>query len=139
MTVTVSKDKVWTRYVAENANTAFVKSQVGKWEAAFNDRFEAGVMCKEAVETGLVAEARHRSALRGTIAFYLNSTDIERHKKVLAYFKDHGLLRRTKNGNYADLPFKLIYPADVNEFGNQAKADILLSQFMNLETGEFLA
>lgn len=138
MGIKVVKDKVWTRIAADDANSAFLRDQVGKWEVSFSDRDEASALCKEAVERGIVAEARYRNAAKGTIALYVNRNDEAGHRGVLAFFKEHGLLRRTKNGNYADLPFKLIHPSNLNEFGNEAAPSLLLSHFMDVETGEFL-
>ncbi|WP_165046071.1 MULTISPECIES: hypothetical protein [unclassified Adlercreutzia] len=164
MGIKVVKDKVWTRIAADDADSAFIKEKVGKWEVSFSDCDTAAALCKEAVERGIVAEARYRNAAKGTIALYVNRDDEPRHRNVLAFFKEHGMLRRTKNGNYADLPFKLIFPENPNGIGNKAEAaettatnsangttganktndtneaapSLQLSTFMDVETGEFL-
>ena len=70
----------------------------GKWMHFFNNKKFAVHICEEAVANGICEEAKHTDAAEGVCCFYLNCDDNERHKRVLSYFIENDLIRKTKAG-----------------------------------------
>ena len=122
-------NKNWVYYWGEV--DTFDKDKVGRWVHFFD---KGGVeyiksVCKEAIEQGIIGEIKHSNAEAGICCFYLNSDDVEGHKRVIGYLLDKGLIRKTPNGRIYDMGFKL---------ENGEESDIRVSDFIDMETGEWL-
>jgi len=74
----------------------------------------------------------------GVICFYLNSDDIENHKRVIQFMKNNGLIQKTKSGKLYNISFKLDSQTRVGNYGSGFEGKIKLDQFLNLYTGEFI-
>lgn len=96
----------WVFYVSENV-VKFDRHKCGKWMYFFGDRQFAEKICREAVEKGVVTEAKHTDAEGGVACFYLESDDIASHKRTIQYFLDNDLIRRSKTGKLYNIAFKL--------------------------------
>ena len=57
---------------------------------------------------------------------------------MIAFMLEHGLVRKTKSGKLYNIGFKLDDQTRAGEYGTGFKARITLSDFVDLETGEFL-
>ena len=61
-------------------------------------------VCKEAVERGIVQTAKHTrfgfifGPPTGVACFYIHGADDAAHRRVIAYFLEKGLIRKTKTG-----------------------------------------
>ena len=142
----------WVFYIADDA--AFDPDKVGKWMyffigeegAAFADR-----VCKEAVEKGIVKEAKYANPASfglnpnatnpdgGVACFYLHSDDMEGHKKVINFFFENNMIPRTKSGRYKNIAYKLDRQTRANEYGDAFTAKLNLDKFVDLTTGEWIA
>ena len=129
----------WIFYVADGAETGLDKHKCGKWMYYFNNREVVTELCKNAVEIGVVKEAKHNDAEDGVSCFYLNGDDIATHKKVIQYFLDNNMIRKTKKGRYYNIAFKYDDQTRAGEYGDEFQAEIKLAQFMDLDTGEWLS
>jgi hypothetical protein len=78
--------------------------------------------------------------VNGTTAFiiYVNSNDIESQKKVLKYLIEHDLIRCTKTGKLYNISFKFDRQTRLGEYGDKFNSEIKLSDFVDLNTGEFI-
>lgn len=116
----------------------------GKWMSYFDDFDFAADICRKAVESGAVVECKCTSRLMlatrgsGVICFYVNGDDTQGHHKVLSFMMEHGLIRRTKSGRLYDIGFKFDSQTRAGEYGEAFVPKMTLSDFVNLETGEFL-
>lgn len=110
----------------------------GKWMYFFQGEEHAEEMCRKAVEEGVVTEAKHTDGDSGMAIFYLEADDLEGHKRVIEFFKENGLIRKTKAGKFFNISFKLDEQTRAGEYGKDYKPEIKLSEFMDLETGEWL-
>lgn len=128
----------WVFYINPESAALFENDKVGKWMYFFSDRSVVEKLCKEAVENGIVAEAKHSNDSEGVSCFYLNCDDIETQKKITRFFIDNNLIRRTKAGKYYNISFKLDSQTDKGEYGKGFKAEIKLDEFIDLETGEWI-
>ncbi len=128
----------WVFYVNPESASSFEDDKVGKWMYFFTDRKTAEKVCKEAVEKNIVAESKHSNASEGVCCFYLNCDDIETHKKIIKFFIDNNLIRKTKAGKYYNLSFKLDSQTEEGEYGKDFKAEIKLAEFIDLGTGEWI-
>ena len=99
----IIENSMWVFYLDR---PDFDNNKVGKWMYFFKDRDFIAKLCQEAVENGVVAEAKHSNANEGVSCFYLNCDDIDLHKKVIKFFLDNNLIRRTKNGKLYNISFK---------------------------------
>ena len=126
----------WVYYVGETANN-LERHKCGKWMYFFSDIEFAQKICQEAVETGIVAEAKHSDASEGVCCFYSNCDDFESHKKTIQFFIQNDLIRRTKNGKYYNISFKLDDQTRAGEYGDLFHSDIKLEHFIDLTTGEW--
>ena len=91
----------WRYYVNELKYTELDKTKTGKWMYFFKGsegKEFVDKCCRETVEQGIVWEAKNSDGLEGVACFYLNIDDTERHKRIIQYFVDHGMIRRTKAG-----------------------------------------
>lgn len=135
----------WVVYADENSVQKIDVDKGGKWEYFFKNQYLdfAEKICKEAVEKGIVVESKHTdkkvSEIKGTgvCCFYLNDDDIQGHKRIIQFFIDNNLIRKTKAGKYYNIPFKYNSQTRANQYGDDFKAEIKLENFMNLETGEW--
>ncbi len=128
----------WVFYVNPASAALFKDDKVGKWMYFYADRKIAETVCKKAVEKGIVAESKHSNASEGVCCFYLNCDDIETHKKIIKFFIDNNLIRKTKAGKYYNLSFKLDSQTEDGEYGKDFNAEIKLAEFIDLSTGEWI-
>ena len=136
--MTVKTNEAWVYYVNEERVAEFDDDKVGKWMYFFSDRSFAEKVCREAVETGIVAEAKHSNAGEGVCCFYLNCDDMETHRRTIMYFLRNGLIRRTQKGKLYNISFKLDAQTHEGEYGSDFRPIIKLADLVNLETGEWI-
>lgn len=104
----------------------------------FGDRKFIEKVCKDAVGKDIVCEAKHSNAEEGVACFYLNIKDIENHKKVIKYFIENNMIKKTKSGRYYNISFKLDEQTRAGQYGDDFVAEIRLDKFINLDTGEWI-
>lgn len=104
----------------------------------FNDKEFAGRICSEAVRCNTVSESKHSNADEGVCCFYLNCDDKEAHKRILTFFIEKGLIRKTQTGRLYNISFKLDNQTKAGEYGKEYSSDIKLSNFIDLNTGKGL-
>ena len=130
----------WRFFIADSIN--FKKEKVGKWMYFFrgeDGRNFTEAKCREAVETGIVQEAKcTNSMVEGVSCFYLNSDDTDGHKRVIKYLLDNRMIQKTKTGRYYNISFKLDEQTRAGEYGDAYKSDIKLANFIDLNTGEWI-
>lgn len=130
----------WRFFVGDDRS--FDRDKTGKWMYFFKGpegRKFTEERCREAVEQGIVAEAKCTdSQVEGTSCFYLNIDDKERHKRILQYFLDHNMIRRTKTGKLYNISFKLDNQTRAGEYGADYKGELKLEDFLDLNTGRWL-
>lgn len=127
----------WVFYVSKEAIN-LDEHKCGKWMYFFEDRQFVEKICMEAVNNGIVAEAKHSDAKNGVACFYSNFDDMLAHRKTIQYFLDNGLIRKTKTGKLYNISFKLDDQTRAGEYGRDFQTEIKLEKFINLETGEWL-
>ena len=91
----IIENPAWVFYIEK---PDFDNDKIGKWMCFFKGRDFIAKLCQEAVEKGVVAEAKHSNANEGVSCFYLNCDDMASHKKVIEFFLNNNLIRKTKNG-----------------------------------------
>lgn len=128
----------WVFYVADDAKTELASDKVGKWMYFFDSKELVSEICKKAVELGVVKESKHNDVNNGVSCFYLNGDDIATHKKVIQYFLDNNLIRKTKKGRYYNMAFKYDNQTQAGEYGDDFQAEIKLEQFIDLDTGKWI-
>lgn len=133
----------WSFYIDTALAPGLDERRCGKWMFYFNDIEFADEACRKAALGRVVAECKHSSSRAviesgsGVACFYLNSDD-EGHRRVIAFMLEHGLVRKTKSGKLYNIGFKLDDQTRAGEYGTGFKARITLSDFVDLESGEFL-
>ena len=131
----VIKQFGWVYYVGDDIELDDEK--VGKWMYFFNNRKFVEKICAEVIEQGIVVESKHSDAEEGVACFYLNCDDLEGHKKVISYFLENRLIRRTKDGRLYNISFKRDEQTSLFEYGNGFKSEIKLAKFIDLATGKW--
>lgn len=126
----------WVFYI--NEGTKFDDAKVGKWMYFFKDSGFVSDLCIEAVERGIVNEAKHSDQDDGVACFYLNCDDTEGHKRVISYFLEKNIVQKTRSGKLYNISFKLDAQTLAGEYGDDFKSKITLSDFINLDTKEWL-
>lgn len=105
----------WVFYLDTEKEPTLHTPYVGKWMYFFdkNGADFADRICKEAVESGAVAEAKHTNnemlalVSTGVCCFYCNGIDKEAHKKIIAFMLKNEMIQRTKTGRLYNISFKL--------------------------------
>ena len=136
-----SSNQFWFFYINVEEAKKFDAHKVGKWMYFFNDEEFASKICSLAVENNIVAEAKHSTNSpngSGVCCFYLNCDDDFTHKKIISFFLDNNLIRRTKTGKLYNISFKLDDQTRAGQYGDDFKSEIKLSNYIDLETGEFI-
>lgn len=132
----IIQSRGWVFYIKEG--TEFDDTKVGKWMYFFKDRDFVSGLCKKAVEDGIVSEAKHSDQADGVACFYLNCDDTEGHKRVISYFLEKDIIQKTKSGRLYNISFKLDTQTLAGEYGDDFKSNITLSDFIDLNTKEWL-
>ena len=133
----VLKNVAWVFYVGDDAKELKL-DKCGKWMYFFNNIDFAAEVCKKAVKQGVVREAKHSNAESGVCCFYLNCDEVENHKKVISFFLENGLMKKTKTGKYYNISFKRDEQTLSGEYGENYVAELKLADFLDLNTGEWV-
>ena len=136
--VDVWEDPVFVWYESRENETELSEEVSGKWTFHFSDNAIAASMCETAVEDGVVALAKHTNSINGVACFYINGDDDEAHRRVISFFLDNDLVRKTKDGRLFNIAFKFDSQTKAGEYGKDFKAKITLDRFVDLETGSLL-
>ncbi|MCR4726303.1 MAG: hypothetical protein K5753_03690 [Clostridia bacterium] len=134
----IVSNQFWVYYVNMEERNKLDTHKTGKWMYFFNDVKFASKICSSAVENKIVVEAKHSNSTNGVCCFYLNCDDDFVHRKTISFFLDNNLIKRTKDGKLYNLSFKLDDQTRAGQYGDDFKSDIKLSNYINLETGEFI-
>lgn len=131
------KDRNWVRYISDDSKE-LKPDKCGKWMYFFNDRDFAETLCQTAVMDRVVRTAKYSNGEKGVCCFYLNYDETENHKKVILFFLENGLIRKTKAGKYYNISFKRDEQTERGEYGKNYTGEIRLSDFLDLDTGEWI-
>lgn len=125
----------WVFYLKDNGFIPLSSYKCGKWMYFFTDREFAKQICVKAIESGIVDECKHSDHDDGVSCFYINCDDLEAHRRVIDFFIENDLIRKTKAGKFYNISFKLddqtrdgLYREDFNSL-------IRLDKFIDLNTG----
>lgn len=127
----------WIYYNSDEYK-GFDANKCGKWMYFFDDKEFIADICKNAIEKNIVESVKHNNDNSGVSCFYLNYDDIETHKKVISYFLENNLIRKTKTGRLYNISFKLDNQTRNGEYGTDFKSSIKLENFIDLNTGQWL-
>ena len=127
----------WIWYIGDT-EPHFDEHKCGKWMYFFEDRSFVETICAEAIRTGAILECKHTDGPSGVSCFYLECDNIDAHKRILQFFLDNNLIRRTKAGRLYNIGFKLDDQTRAGQYGTDFKAEIKLDRFINLDTGEWI-
>lgn len=114
-------------------------SRVGKWMYFWQDRDLVQELCRKAVEQGLVLSAKHNNAEDGVACFYGHIDDMDYHRKIIEFFVENDMIRRTAKGALYNISFKLDDQTRAGLYGSDFNGALKLSSFVNLSTGEWLS
>lgn len=126
----------WVYYVDEHCQ--FDSEKVGKWMYFFENKEFVARICEDSVKNNIVNESKHSNEETGVACFYLNCDDIDTHKKILSYFIENNLIKKTKNGRLYNISFKFDKQTLAGEYGDEFKSEIKLSKFIDLDTGKWI-
>ena len=104
----------------------------------FDNRSFVESICAAAIRNEAIQECKHSDAESGVACFYLKGDDIESHRRILRFFLDNRLIRKTKTGKLYNIGFKFDEQTKAGEYGADFKAEIKLDRFLDLNTGEFI-
>jgi hypothetical protein len=137
----------WIYYKSKEYNSKI--KNCGKWMLFFSreNYMFAKEICMEAAINNIVYTCKHTSfetdslqkfSLTGVICFYLDGLSENQHKKVISFLKDKDLIRKTKTGKYFNISFKFDIQTLSGDYGKDFTPEIKLSDFVNLDTHEFI-
>ena len=137
----------WVYYIDDERVNELDPKRCGKWMYMTSDLKRAEDLVREAVVTGAVIEAKHSTAAHmalsrsgtGVCCFYLNGDVSEAHHRAIEFLLRHDLVRRTKTGRLYNVSFKFDEQTRAGEYGDNFHAKIRLADFVDLDTGEFIA
>jgi len=145
----IFEDKAWIHYWKTRQKI----NNCGKWMIFFNaNNYEfVKEICIKAINEKIINSCKHTAFEidsliheksekynSGVICFYLDGTLDTEHKKVLKFLKNNDLIRKTKTGKLYNISFKFDDQTRMGEYGNKFNPIIKLSDFINLETYEFI-
>ena len=127
----------WIYYVDDEI-PHYDSEKCGKWMYFFRD-FDPSNLCKKAIQEHIVKECKHSNYYEGVCCFYLEDDDYDTHKKVIRFFLENNLIRRTKAGSLYNISFKHDVDTINGKYGNEFESDITLDKFLDLKTGKWLS
>lgn len=127
----------WIFYLSGKEND-LDKHKCGKWMYFFNNKEFAAHICEEAIKKDICTESKHTDGEEGVCCFYLDCDDNEGHKRVIKYFIENNLIKKTKTGKLYNISFKLDDQTRAGEYGTEFHSEIKLEQFVDLTTGKIL-
>lgn len=136
--IVIMQNDIWIYYLNETESRKLDKSKIGKWMYFFSDKAFVETVCRKAVESGSVSEAKYSNDNTGVCCFYLNCDDIEAHKRILTFMIDNKLIQRTKTGKLYNISFKLDSQTAQRQYKGNFVATLKLADFVDLETGEWI-
>lgn len=135
-TLKTRKDPAWTHFI--NSKMKFQSDgTVGKWMYFFSDRSRAELLTRQAVEQGVCLVAKCGTAEDGVACFYVDRGDKKTHKKIISYFIQNDMIRKTKSGRFYNISFKLDEQTKNNEYGDDYDSELKLEELIDLETGQW--
>ena len=126
----------WVFYLGDNIQS-LDNEKCGKWMYFFDNKEFVSRLCEKAIEDGIVVESKHSDADSGVSCFYLNGDDINSHKRVIQFFLDNNLIKKTKAGKFYNISFKYDNQTRAGEYGEGFVAEIKLDNFIDLTSGEW--
>ena len=126
----------WVFYLSSK-HEVIDKEKCGKWMYFFGDREKAERICQTAINEGVVNECKHTDSDTGVACFYLNGDDTANHKRVIQFFLNNDLIRRTKTGKLYNIGFKYDDQTRAGEYGEAFRGKITLDRFIDLNSGEW--
>ena len=133
----IKRNVAWVCYIGDTSNLE--RDKCGKWMYFFDDKKFVAKICEDVVKNNVVVESKHSNDEEGVACFYLNYDDINAHKRILKYFIENNLIKRTKSGKLYNISFKLDNQTRAGEYGDNFKSQIKLENFVDLNTGEWIA
>lgn len=132
----------WYWYSTDKAES-LEEHRCGKWMYFFSDQKFAMKMCEKAIAENACYECKCTDMKKmgvqtGVICFYLNGDDIENHHRIIQFMIDNGLIQKTKAGRLYNISFKYDDQTRDGEYGADFQGAIKLSQFIDLNTGEWI-
>lgn len=140
----------WTFYISDNYKESN-NDKSGKWMYFFetNQLNYVSEICKKAIESNVVLICKHNDEVgckyspfgngqSGVACFYMNYDDIDSHKKVISFFLENNLIKKTKSGRLFNISFKLNSQTREGNYSDTYKSKLTLNQFINLDTGEWI-
>ena len=132
----------WIYYVKDGELPKYDSNKVGKWMYFYRDSegFEfTRKMCQLAVESGITDEAKVSDIkYQGVSCFYCEIDDFDTHKKIINFFIEHKMIRKTKAGKLYDISFKLDQQTDAGLYNNSFHPELKLSELLDLYTGKWI-
>ena len=132
----IIENPIWVYYKADE-EPCFDENKVGKWMYYFGDESRTKKICEAAIEQNIVEECKYKKCNDGVACFYLNDDDMAGHRRVIRFFLENGLIRKTKSGKLHNISFKHDKQTYAGEYGEKYKSNLTLDRFVNLETGLF--
>lgn len=94
---------------------------------------------KELIGSGFIPLVKYPSTPKRSCVLCLYTTSDKNEMANLCKFMiDNGIIRKTSNGEYKNLSYKKEEQTKNDKYGDKFNADIKLSDFINLETGDVL-
>lgn len=132
----------WIYFVPDNSIPKYSQDKVGKWMYFYRDEdgFEfTKKMCMKAIEAGVTLESKIAdNKYQGVACFYAEADDLKVQKRIIEFFIQNKMIRKTKAGKFYDISFKLDSQTDANQYGGDYTPELKLSEFINLYTGEWI-
>lgn len=132
----------WCWYSTDKAKLLEMH-KCGKWMYFFNDQEFAMSVCEKAIEENICYECKCTDMeltgfKTGVICFYLNGDDIDNHHRVIQFMMDNKLIQKTKTGRLYNISFKFDDQTRAGKYGSGFEGTIKLTQFIDLDTGEWI-
>lgn len=132
----------WFWYYSENMKQ-LNPQKCGKWMIFFSDQEFAKKICSKAILKNVCYECKcldleKTNKRSGVICFYQNGDDIENHKRIITFMLDNNLVKKTKTGWYHNNSFKYDSQTRNGEYGDSFKGKLTLSDFIDLNSGEWI-
>ena len=119
-------------------------ASVGKWMSFFTNQQFAKDICVKAIQEGAcsickcrdisIKNPMYEDSAEAPICFYIDGNDKEQHKRILLFMLKNNLIQRNRYGDLCDIGFKFDQQTIDGEYGENFKARIKLSDYVDLWT-----
>ena len=137
----------WVHYLSDKELERIYKNESvdnnGKWMYFFNNIKVAQDISERLSNLNIVDYFKYTDMNKtrktsGVLCIYCDKDDVNTHRKIIEFMLENNMIEKLDSGKYKNLSFKLNTQTLNKEYGDKFNGQIKLSEFIDMQTGEWI-